>query len=250
MRNMKIVFVGLIVLLMVLYISNFIKLVFNRESVRNVANSNSYDYIREKLNGKDDKIIIIDPGHGGKDPGKVGVNDCLEKDINLDIAFKLKDKLIKSGFGVIMTRTKDVGLYSELDINKKNADLRNRVNLINESDAIAVISIHQNAYTSTEEKGAQVFYHTKSESAFDLAKCIQESLKKYHDVQNKRREKNNTSYYMLKKTERPTVIVECGFLSNVEEANKLINDSYQDSVAEAINNGVIIWANNILESVY
>ena len=162
----------------------------------------------------------------------------------------MRDYLISHGFSVIMTRNTDMGLYNELDRNKKNADLRNRVNMINESDAIAVISIHQNSFASEKEKGAQVFYHAKSVISKNMARDVQEALKEYHDKNNKRVEKDNMSYYLLKKTLKPTIIVECGFLSNCDEAKKLITDSYQDSIAKSISNGIIVWANKILDAVY
>lgn len=148
---------------------------------------------------------------------------------------------------MIMTRTSDMGLYEEEDINKKNKDLRNRVNIINESDAIAAVSIHQNSYINREEKGAQVFYHGKSELGKELAICIQNAFKIYHNKDNKRKEKFNEGYYLLKKTIKPTVIVECGFLSNMEESNDLLSEKYQDSIATAICNGVILWSNKIIE---
>lgn len=244
-------FVVLILILLGLYISNIVRIIINNISnVNNNSGGYSYKIIKERLSSKKDNIIVIDPGHGGRDPGKIGVNNCLEKDINLAIAIKLKKRLIESGFSVIMTRTKDVGLYNEFDVNKKNADLRNRVNIINDSEALAVISIHQNAFTSNKEKGAQVFYLVDSEIGCDLARYIQEGMKVYYDRENKRMEKSNSSYYLLKKTNKPTILIECGFLSNIEEANKLIKSEYQESIAKAINNGVIAWANNILESVY
>ncbi len=250
MKN-KSLFLIVMILLLLLYVSNIIKLVIsNIDKVNNTYESYSYESIKKQLKSSKNKVIVIDPGHGGKDPGKIGVNGCLEKDVNLAISNELKKELLKSGFDVIMTRTKDKGLYNELDSNKKKNDLINRVNIVNNSDAIAVVSIHQNAYISDREKGAQVFYYNGSDIGFELAKTIQDSMRECLDKNNKRIEKSNVSYYMLKETIRPTVIVECGFLSNIEEANKLIEQKYQKKVAKSIKDGIVKWTDNILKSVY
>ena len=184
------------------------------------------------------QVIIVDPGHGGSDPGKVGVNNALEKDINLSISFKLKTHLEQCGYEVILTRTDDTGLYSLSDSNKKRADMKKRVELINETGPIMTISVHQNSFPQASSKGAQVFYHVKSEEGKVLAETIQEQMKQVINDGNHRLAKSNNSYYMLKNTSCPTVIVECGFLSNPGEADLLIDDSYQEKVAYAITEGV------------
>lgn len=251
MKKIKIILIMVLTIFVVLYIRNIYILLCKNTSTDNKLYCNQeIENIRKRLKSKEDKIIVVDPGHGGVDPGKVGNNNELEKNINLSIAFKLRDYLISHGFSVIMTRNRDMGLYSESDRNKKNIDLRNRVNMINESDAIAVVSIHQNSFTSERERGAQVFYHGKSLISKNLAKDVQDALKEYHDMDNMRVEKANSSYYLLKKTIKPAIIVECGFLSNYDEAKKLVTDTYQDSIAKSIGNGIVVWANKILESVY
>ncbi len=191
-----------------------------------------------QTNEKTKQVIIIDPGHGGADPGKVGVNNALEKDINLSISFKLKTYLEQSGFEVVLTRTDDNGLYTLEDNNKKRADMKKRVDIINETNPVMTISVHQNSFSQASSKGAQVFYHVKSAEGKKLAETIQEQLKQVLDNGNHRVAKSNDSYYMLKNTSCPTVIVECGFLSNSEEAELLLDDSYQDKVAYAITEGV------------
>ena len=113
--------------------------------------------------------IMIDVGHGGFDSGKVGVNGELEKDINLQIALKLKKTLEDQGMSVIMTREEDKGLYDEGASNKKAQDLQRRCDLINEKKPLMTISIHQNSYTSPQIKGAQVFYYTTSAESQKLA---------------------------------------------------------------------------------
>jgi N-acetylmuramoyl-L-alanine amidase len=193
---------------------------------------------------KEDRItIVIDPGHGGRDPGKVGVNDVLEKDINLSIAMKLKSLLEQNDIKVIMTRDDDKGLYSASDSYKKKADLDQRIDIIQSSSADLAISIHQNSFTQSEIKGAQVFYYTKSNEGKQLAEMIQSQLKKTIADGNHRKAKSNNSYYMLKKTEIPLVIVECGYLSNAKEAELLLKEDYQEKMAWGIHLAIMRYIN-------
>lgn len=190
-------------------------------------------------------VIIIDPGHGGSDPGKVGINGANEKEVNLSISLKLKKILEQNDYEVLMTRTEDVGLYSESDPNKKRADLRNRVNLINQSAAVIAVSIHQNSFTQESSKGAQVFYHGESKEGEELANILQNQLKDTIKDGNHRVAKPNESYYMLKETKCPLVIVECGFLSNSLEAQLLCSDEYQEKIAWAIHLGISHYLSTI-----
>lgn len=183
--------------------------------------------------------IVVDAGHGGFDSGKVGVNGELEKDINLQIALKLKTVLEQENFRVVLTRDSDQGLYEEKAKNKKVQDLQNRCNMINESQPILAVSIHQNSYTSPEISGAQVFYYSDSLEGKKLAEILQQSLIEQMDPQNHRAAKENNTYYLLKNTKPPIVIVECGFLSNPVEASKLTNEGYQLKLAETIKNGIL-----------
>lgn len=187
----------------------------------------------------DKKVIFIDPGHGGKDPGKVGVNGELEKDINLNIALILRDLLEKEGYEVIMTREIDMGLYEETDSNKKNADMRNRVKLINDTNPVLAVSIHQNSFSQESSHGAQVFYYEGSVEGKKFASVMQKTMKEYIADGNHRVEKANSAYYMLKKSTCPLIIVECGFLSNYKEAKLLTTQDYQTKMAEAIRNGIL-----------
>ena len=180
------------------------------------------------------KVILIDPGHGGADPGKVGINGALEKDINLQIAEKVKVKLEESGFQVHMTRTDD-------NITEgKRADLERRIALINEIRPTLVLGIHQNSYTDPKIRGAQVFYYSESKEAREAASIVQEELLSV-DPDNTREIKGNLSFYLLKNSSAPTIIVECGFLSNAEEANSLILNEYQETLAQAICTGITKW---------
>lgn len=193
---------------------------------------------------KRDIIIVIDAGHGGRDPGKVGINGAQEKDVNLSVALKLKNLLEQNDIKVIMTREEDIGLYSEGDSNKKVADMRKRVDIINSSNAQLAISIHQNSFTQESIRGAQVFYYTNSETGKKYAEIMQAQVKETLQDGNKRAAKSNDSYYMLKKVECPIVIMECGYLSNKEEAALLIDEAYQERLAWAIHLGLMRYINN------
>lgn len=195
-------------------------------------------------------VIAIDPGHGGRDPGKVGVTGIKEKDINLQIALKLKERLENQGITVIMTRTEDVGLDQVGDNNKKGADLRRRVEMINNSKVDLAISIHQNSFTQESIKGAQVFYYTGSKSGEKLAKTIQDSFKTVLQDGNKREAKYNDNYYMLKKTTAPIVIVECGYLSNYGESALLVKEDYQDKLTLAIEQGILTYINSDSQATF
>lgn len=193
--------------------------------------------------GKPRLCVVIDAGHGGNDPGKVGINDALEKDVNLQIALLVRQFLEADDIGVIMTREDDVGLYDADASNKKVQDMKRRIALIEESDAALVVSIHQNSYQEEYVHGAQVFFYAGSDRSQKLAERIQSRLVEDLDPDNHRRVKANDSYYLLKKTGKPIVIVECGFLSNSVEAEKLVSPWYQEKVAWAIHLGIIQYLN-------
>ncbi len=188
--------------------------------------------------------VVVDAGHGGKDPGKVGVNDALEKDINLQIAGLLKTFLEMDDVRVVMTRETDEGLYDENSSNKKVQDMKRRIAIIEEAKPDLVVSIHQNSYKDSSVKGGQVFYYTTAEKSRQLAQIMQKQLQEM-DPGNKREAKGNTGYYLLKKTTVPTVIVECGFLSNPQDAALLSEPAYQEKMAFGIHMGVMKYLNSL-----
>lgn len=192
---------------------------------------------------KERPCVVIDAGHGGADPGKVGVDGSLEKDINLQIAKKLAQFLKAADVDVVLTRETDVGLYDENISNKKVQDMKNRVALIEERKPALTVSIHQNSYHEEYVHGAQVFYFAGSEESKELAERIQRALAREIDPDNARQAKANDSYYLLKKTSTPIVIVECGFLSNYEEAQKLSQAHYQERTAWAVHLAVLEYLN-------
>lgn len=187
--------------------------------------------------------VVIDAGHGGDDPGKVGINGALEKDINLKIANLVRQFLEADDVRVVMTREDENGLYDADAPNKKVQDMKRRIALIDEAAPRVTVSIHQNSYPEEYVHGAQVFFYTGSAEGQRLAETIQKRLIEGVDPENNRQVKANDSYYLLKKTGTPIVIVECGFLSNQAEADKLTSDLYQEKVAWEIHIGILQYLN-------
>lgn len=196
------------------------------------------------LDSMEKKCVVIDAGHGGLDPGKVGINGALEKDINLSIALKVKKYLEQQDIRVILTRENDNGLYTEASSNKKQEDLNNRIRMINTANASLAISIHQNSYTSASVEGIQVFYYNGSTNGEYIAKLMQEQLILGMKPNKERAAKADSSYYLLKNSSIPMIIVECGFLSHPTEANLLITDSYQEKMAWNIALGILKYFNS------
>ncbi len=186
--------------------------------------------------------IVIDPGHGHPDAGASSSNNIQEKNINLKIALKLKKNLESAGAKVILTR-KDDNSLSRSKTNNKKDDLNKRVEIRDKSNASLFISIHMNYYENSKYSGAQVFYSNSNKENKILAESIQSKLISDADPLNKRKIKNDNNIYVLKGSRIPAVLVECGFLSNVNEANKLNTKKYQKKVADAIFKGIIEYLN-------
>lgn len=193
--------------------------------------------------GKNKPVVVIDAGHGGNDPGKVGVDGSLEKDINLAIATRLKEYLELSDVEVILTRDDDNGLYSSSDSRKKMADMKKRCEIIEEASPEIVVSIHQNSYHQEDINGGQVFYYKGSEKGKKLAEILQKRFTYVLGEKNKRIAKANDNYYLLLHVKCPIVIVECGFLSNWEESKMLGTEDYQDRLAWTIHMGIMEYLN-------
>ena len=188
-------------------------------------------------------LILVDAGHGGSDPGMIGVGGLEEKGINLSISLLLRDTLEKSGYSVIMTREEDKGLYDSSAANKKAQDMQRRIAMIREHMPVLSVSIHQNSYHDAGVHGPQVFYYESSVEGKKLAEAVQSSLNDLLEVDRPREVKGNTSYYLLKRSSGPLVIVECGFLTNPEEAQKLQTKEYQEKVAAAVSEGIRTYLN-------
>lgn len=188
--------------------------------------------------------VVIDAGHGGEDPGAVSDHSGLkEKEVNLIIAMRVKELLEAENYGVVMTREEDVLNYREgtrgYD-NKRAQDLMNRKKRIDESGADIAVSIHLNKFSQTQYYGAQVFFPPRSQESKELAEIIQKALREKVDPSNKREALvKDSKLIILRNIKVPTVIVECGFLSNQQEEQKLSDKDYQEQLAQAIKEGIV-----------
>ena len=236
LKRLNIIFAAAIIIIML--VSIFLNVSKTAETIDAAGNS------------KVEKIkILIDPGHGGIDQGASGDMKIAEAPINLDISKKLMSFLEGSGFEVEMTRYDDNGLYTELSGTiraKKNEDLKNRVELINSSNADLVISIHLNSFPQKQYFGAHVFYQKSNEITTKLAAdTIQESMKNILDKNNARVPQMKKDIKIMDDTTVPVILIECGFLSNKDEERKLISDDYQEKTAWAIYTGVLRYFNQL-----
>lgn len=196
-----------------------------------------------------DSVIVIDAGHGAPDGGAVGKNtDVLEKDLNLAIAVKVRDKLQSNGKNIVMTRETDDGLYTDEDSSirqKKQQDMQKRVSIANSEGVSLLISIHMNHFTDSKYSGPQIFYQANSEEGKRLAEAIRLSIFNTIGSHCTREIKPTKDLYLLRQTKVPAVIVECGFLSNPEEETLLRDEGYQDKMAEAIANGILAYMEKV-----
>ena len=181
-------------------------------------------------------LVVIDPGHGGVDGGAVGKEGTLEKDLNLQISKKLKDRLLENGFNVVMTREEDVSLHQEGETkNKKRSDLNRRLQIIRSYENAVFLSIHMNSFTSSLEKGIQIFYSVNHPQSKVLAELLEEDFKTYVDSENRRKSKPaGSEIFLLKHAKVPACLIECGFLSNREEEQLLKNPEYQDKLVASM----------------
>lgn len=190
-----------------------------------------------------DVTVVIDAGHGGVDPGSVSADGLLEKDVNLDIALRLNEILNKNGVKTLLVRNTDTdisdpGCSSVRE--KKVSDIHNRFALVNETPGSILVSIHQNFYEEPKYSGTQVFYSANNDESRILAHCIQSAVVSGLQPDNTRQIKaSGDSIYLLYKAERPSVMVECGFLSNPEESKKLADGEYRQSLAQFVSDGIM-----------
>lgn len=180
-------------------------------------------------------VVVLDPGHGGEDGGKTGINGAEEKVINLKIALYVRTLLEKEGLEVVMTRETDTRLGET-----QTEDLRERVKLVNDQNAFLTVSIHQNSYHEESVRGAQVFYYSDSAEGKKAADIMQQIMQEA-DPENTKQAKGNTTYFILKHTKAPVIIAECGFLSNYEEAEKLSKESWQKEMGDAIAKAIVLY---------
>lgn len=187
-------------------------------------------------------IIIIDAGHGGEDGGAVAGDGTLEKDLNLQISLKLNDILTVMGYKTHLIRTTDTAIHSSGDTirQRKISDIKNRFAIMNQYDNCLYISVHQNKFSDKNVYGAQTFYSPNNNESKILADFIQKSISGHLQPDNKRTiKKSGTDIYLLYNATKPTVMVECGFLSNDNELSSLKDISYQEKMAISIALGII-----------
>ena len=193
-------------------------------------------------------IIILDAGHGGEDPGAVGINGALEKDVNLSVALRLGEILKDNGFTVLYTRSEDKLLYkAEENIKglRKISDLKNRVAFCEEYPGALFISLHMNSYGSEKYSGLQVYSKPQSTESKNLAEKIQSAVKENLQPDNKRQVKDGEGIFVLEKNSLESVLIECGFLTNAQEAERLSEKEYQNDLCFAIVCGIIEYTEEI-----
>lgn len=194
----------------------------------------------------DENIIILDAGHGGEDVGATGVNGIFEKDLNLQVAINIGELFSEKGYTVVYTRTEDKLLYkSEENIKglRKISDLKNRCKVAKEYPNAIFISIHMNSFGEQRYSGLQVYYSAINEESMKLADSIQSNVKNILQPNNNRKIKNGKGIYLLEHIDNVSVLIECGFLSNPEESEKLSQKEYQKNLSFSIVCGIIEYMN-------
>lgn len=185
--------------------------------------------------------VVIDAGHGGVDGGVVGIESgTKESDINLDLSRRLSRCFEEAGFSVVMTRETEAGLYGTATTGYKKRDMLKRSEIINKSNPALVISVHQNFFSMRSRRGAQVFFRESNSKSVTLACLIQASLNAMPECARKS-DPLKGDYYILNCSDFPSVIVECGFLSNAEDEALLLDGGYRDRVAAAIAEGALSY---------
>lgn len=200
---------------------------------------------------KVNQTVIIDAGHGGPDGGTSADDGTLEKDLNLQIAIKLNESLNSMGIKTVMIRTEDISVHdasANTIRQKKVSDLKNRLKIINETNNSIFVSIHQNHFSDSRYSGTQVFYSKNNPQSSVLADCIRQSVISDLQKDNTRETKpSGTDIYLLYHAESPAVMVECGFLSNINESKNLKNENYQKELAFVLALGISDYLNSLKE---
>ena len=213
----------------ILLLSVFLTVLFSGAAMRTAPAVRSADSV----------VVVVDAGHGGVDGGVTGVKTGVkESDVNLAVAKTLKEKLEAGGITVVMTRTTPAALYGGLSDGFKRKDLQKRVELTKKSNADLFISIHANKYKDNSRRGAQVFYKINDEKSKNFASHVQKNL---NEMPRAARECTflQGDYYVLNENDVPSIICECGFLSNENDEKLLLDETYRDELSYAIYKGVI-----------
>ena len=192
--------------------------------------------------------VVIDPGHGGEDGGAIGVNGCLEKDLNLSIAKKLSCVLSGLGIKNVLTRSSDTLLYdknSDYEGQKKHLDMQKRLEITSSYPNVIFVSIHQNSFPEEKYSGFQAYYSPNSPLSQELALNIERYVKQFAQSQNNRKAKSSAgSIYLLDELDCPAVLLECGFLSNGSESELLCSEDYQNKLCRIIGASIESFINS------
>ena len=236
-HHSKFIFYSLICILVCALLINTLSSSNIIQSINNsVANRNDYDY-----------TVIIDPGHGGVDGGAVGVGGVVEKGINLSISLKLRTFFEQAGFKVIMTREDDRSIHDDNSNSirsKKKSDLYNRFDIIQNNPRAIFLSIHQNIFQDGKYSGTQIFYSKNNDASELLAKTLKSNITAMLQPQNNREiKKGEKNLFLLYYAKSPCVLVECGFLSNANEAAALQTNNYQNKIAFSIFYSTLLFYN-------
>lgn len=213
---------------------------------------NTDRYIEAMYSLSENKTVIIDAGHGGEDPGTIGINGVYEKDLNLQISYLLGAALAERGYAVFYTRTEDKLLYSDEENIKgirKISDLKNRCKIAAEFPNAILISIHMNSYKKEKYHGLQVYYRENDNNSRMLADEIQKSVIANMQPENNRKTKPGKDIYLLENSINTSVLIECGFLSNKEECENLSKKEYQSRLCLSIVYGIIEYIENYTQKM-
>lgn len=207
---------------------------FSGRSAQNILTENALNVNSSPQEGE--FTVIIDPGHGGADGGAIGIGGVLEKDLNLDVALKLRDMLLFEGYRTVMTRTDD-SMHCEdgSPLSKKAQDTKYRVELTEKYENCIFVSIHMNKFVSEKYRGLQVYYSANCPEGKEIAERIQTLTRELLQDDNDRKiKKADATIYVLDKATVPAVLVECGFLSNAAETELLRDEKYRQKLASVI----------------
>ena len=197
------------------------------------------------------QVIVIDPGHGGLDSGAVGVTGVLEKDVNLSIVLALRDMFEMSGFEVVLTRNEDISIYDtgvEGIRNQKMSDMDNRLEIVQSYPDSIFLCVHQNNFTDPQYFGGQMFYNDNNPNNRTLAQIMQNRFAVLQTGNDREIKLTGDELYLLKSNKNPSLMIECGFLSNPEEEQKLATREYQQQVAFTIYSGVLEYFDTVSDT--
>ena len=199
-----------------------------------------YCAVKATSSPKAQYTIVIDAGHGGRDGGAVGrVTGETESYLNLQFALKLKSICEEYGFKVVLTRKDMNGLYSAFASNKKRSEMEKRMEIIGKAKADMVVSIHMNSFSNSSARGAQVFYAQEHAEFENFAQCVQDALNGKMPYAKKLAK--SSDFYVINKTTLPSLLVECGFLSNAEEEKLLVDENYQEDFCYVLFYGILSY---------